>query len=147
MSDSCDFVFMLGGTNDWGLNATLGTPQDRTENTFYGGLYMTLNALRTKFPTKPIFVSTILQRNWTQTTDQPSGIDSNGNNNSVMQFNEAITYMAHRFGCIVIDGFGESGICVSNIATYTKDGLHLNDAGGTRYATFIKDAMENTSLY
>ena len=147
MSDDCDFVFMLGGTNDWGLGASLGTPTDRTESTFYGGLYVTLNALRTKYPTKPIFVSTILQRNWTQDSTQSSGIDTNTNGNSIMQFNDAIVYMAHRFGCIVVDGFGESGICVPNLSVYTSDGLHLNSVGGTRYAKYIKGVMENTNLY
>lgn len=147
MSTSCDFVFMLGGTNDWGLGAPLGTKTDTTVDTFYGGLYATLSALRERFPTKPIFVSTILQRDWTQTQDQSSGIDSNANGNSVMEFNEAIIYMAHRFGAIVIDGFGESGICIPNITTYTNDRLHLNATGGTRYATYIKDVMETISPY
>jgi hypothetical protein len=146
MNENCDFIFMLGGTNDWGLNAPLGTKNDKTVSTFYGGLYVTLNALREKFPTKPIFISTILQRDW-QSSGQPSGIDSNSNGNSIMEFNDAIIYMAHRFGCVVFDGFGECGICISNITTYCSDRLHLNATGGTRYATFIKDCMEQYSPY
>ena len=147
MNEDCDFIFILGGTNDWGLGATLGTKTDTTVSTFYGGLYDVLSKLRAKFPTKPIFVSTILQRDWTSTTDQSGGIDSNVNGDSIMDFNEAIVYMAHRFGCKIVDGFGESGIAVSNIDEYTGDRLHLNEAGGTRYATFVKDEMEKVTPY
>ena len=147
MSTDCDFVFVLGGTNDWGLSATLGTKSDTNANTFYGGLYQLFSALRTRFADKPIFVSNIPQRNWTQDTSQASGIDSNANGNSVMQFNEAIEYMAHRYGCIVVDAFGESGICVSNLSGYTGDGLHFNEYGGKRYAEYIKDVMDRFTPY
>lgn len=147
MNDNCDFVFVLGGTNDWGLSATLGTKTDTSLSTFYGGLYDMFSKLRTKFPTKPIFVSTIPQRNWTQTSDQSSGIDSNSKGNSVEEFNDAIRYMAHRYGCTVIDAYGECGIVVDNLSTYTVDNLHFNDNGGTRFATFVKDKMEIVTPY
>ena len=146
MSTDCDFVFVMGGTNDWGLSADLGQKGDITANTFYGGLYLMFEALRSRFPTKPIFVSTITQRNW-QSGGQASGIDSNSNGDSIMDFNEAIVYMAHRYGCIVMDGFGESGICVSNLSTYTVDNLHFNADGGTRFAIFVKDHMNQITPY
>lgn len=141
--DECDFVFMLGGTNDWGLGCPLGTITDRTPSTFYGALYYTLNLLRTKYPTKPIFVGTILQRNFVAPPpSQPAGIDSNQNDNSVDEFNQAIIYMARRFGCIVIDTW-QAGICPEvNGSNFTRDGLHLNAAGGQKLAAYIKNVME-----
>lgn len=137
---TCDCVFILGGTNDWGYSAPLGTKTDTTDSTFCGGLYLLGEAVRAKFPTTPVFISTILQRDWTDTaTDatQCSGIDVNANGNSIAEFNEAIRYFANRYGFVVVDGFGESGICVPNIQTYTTDRLHLNDAGGVRMARLI----------
>ena len=143
MTTDCDFVFMLGGTNDWGLGCPLGIVSDRTPTTFYGALYYTLNLLRTKFPSKPIFVGTILQRNYTASpSSQPAGMDSNQNGNSVDEFNQAIIYMARRFGCIVIDTW-HAGICPEiNGNLYTSDGLHPNQAGGEKLAVYIKSVME-----
>lgn len=143
MTTDCDFVFMFGGTNDWGLGCPLGTIADRTPSTFYGALYYTLNMLRTKYPTKSIFVGTILQRNYVASpSSQPVGIDSNKNGNSVDEFNQAIIYMARRFGCIVIDTW-QAGIYPEiNGSDYTRDGLHLNITGGQKLAIYIKNVME-----
>lgn len=148
MTTDCDFVFMFGGTNDWGLGCPLGTVSDSTLATFYGALYYTLNLLRTKFPAKPIFIGTILQRNYTASpSSQPAGMDRNQRGNSIDEFNQAIVYMARRFGCIVIDTW-QAGICPEiNGSTYMTDGLHINEVGGTRLAVFIKDLMERYSPY
>lgn len=147
MNDDCDAVFTLYGTNDWGLGATLGTKYDEIETTFYGGLYKFYDALRNKYPDKPIFASTILQRDWQKDNTQASGIDKNQNGDTIEDFNDAIRYMARRYGIIVFDGYGESGICVNNIAMYTKDRLHLNNDGGKKYAMFIKDNIDKTTKY
>lgn len=145
MSDDCDFVFVLGGTNDWGQSAPLGTKEDTTEDTFYGGLYVTLNNLRTKYPTKSIFISEILQRNW-QSGGQSSGIDSNENSNSIAEFNEAICYMAERFGCFLVPSYS-CGITVSNSATYLSDGVHLNSLGGQKLAIFLDTFFKMYPIY
>lgn len=145
MDASADFVFILGGTNDWGLGATLGEKTDTTEDTFYGGLYTTLTALREKYPTKTIFISEILQRNW-QGGGQASGLDSNANSDSVMDFNEAIRYMGERFGCFVVPSFS-CGICLSNLSTYLSDGVHLNDLGGSKFATYLDAFFRNYPIY
>lgn len=143
MNTDCDFVFMFGGTNDWGKNCPLGTKSDTEPNTFYGALYTTLTALRTRFPTKPIFVCTILQRNY----NYRENMENNSNGNSIEEFNIAIKYMARKFGCIIID-LWQCGIYPDiNGSTYMTDGVHINNVGGTRVAMFIKDSMERYTPY
>lgn len=146
MSEDCNFIFVFGGTNDWGLSVQIGNPSDTEPNTFYGGLNATFSALRTKFPTKPIFVGTILQRNLASGKGQATGMTSNANGDSVADFNEAIKRVAERYGCKIINGYS-SGIIYENLFTYTSDGLHLNDSGAERYAQFILDGMEQVTPY
>lgn len=140
-----DFIFVLCGTNDWGNNVLLGRSGDLEENSFYGGLQITFSKLRKKYPNTPIIVSTILQRNWSPSEQypQPMGMDENGNGYSIEEFNKAIVYMAHKYGCKVVDAYGESGITMDNILRYTKDGVHLNEIGGEKYADYIAHEIEN----
>lgn len=147
MSEDCDFIFAFGGTNDWGLSVPIGNPNDTEPNTFYGGLNATFSALRTKFPTKPIFVGTILQRNLASGKGQATGMTSNANGDSVADFNKAIKRVAERYGCIIFDGHSESGIICENLDIYMSDGLHLNDRGAERYAQFILDQMGQVTPY
>lgn len=51
--------------------------------------------------------------------------------------------MAHKYGCKVVDAYGESGITMDNILRYTKDGVHLNEIGGEKYADYIAHEIEN----
>ena len=146
ISENCDFILVVGGTNDWGLSVPLGEKTDKSQHTFYGGLFVTLTQLRRKFPTKTIFVSEILQRNWTATTDQASGMDSNANGNSIQEFNEAIRYMAERLGCFVLPSFS-FGLFAENLGTYTSDGLHLNTLGGEKFAQFLDKQFSNYPIY
>ena len=139
MSGDCDFIFMLGGTNDWNAGVDLGTENDTAANTFYGGLYVTLEALREKFPDKPIYVSTIMQR--TRAADSGSG-DTNKNQNTIEKFNEAIIYMAQKFDCIVVDGY--SCITKINAGTDLTDGLHPSATGAAKYAAFLDAAFQAT---
>lgn len=148
MSTSCDFVFVMGGTNDWGLGAPLGDKShivSHDYSTFYSALYNTLVPLRKKFPFKPIFVATITQRNW-QGGQQASGIWNNGNGASIMDFNDAIRFVANIIGAIVIDSFG-CGIVIDNLSSYTDDNLHFNNSGGARFATYCMDMMKQITPY
>ena len=147
MAEDCDFIFVFGGTNDWGLSVQLGNQDDTEPNTFYGGLNATFSVLRAKFPTKPIFVGTILQRNLASGKGQATGMTSNGKGDSVAGFNEAIKRVAERYGCKIIDGYSESGIVYENLDIYMSDGLHLNDRGAERYAQFVLDKMEQVTPY
>ena len=148
MSTSCDFVFVLGGTNDWGLKAPLGAKNALTYgnyDNFYNALYTTLTDLRARFQTKPIFISTIPQRNW-QGGGQASGIFNNGNGVTLMEFNDAIKYVANIIGATVIDAF-ESGITTQNLSVYTPDNLHFNAVGGARFAAHVMDTMNQVTPY
>ncbi len=144
MSEDCDFIFMLGGTNDWHYGAVLGNKENINDenadyNTFCGGLYLTLQALRKKFPDKPIYVSTIMQR----TANSSGGNNvTNKNGNTIEEFNDAIIYMAQKFDCIVLDGY--NCITKANADTDLADGLHLSAAGAAKYAAFLDGAFQST---
>lgn len=134
-----DFIFVAGGTNDWGNGVVLGKRGDRNLATFYGGADKLFSSLRERYPDTEIFVSTILQRDWTPSEEypQPAGVDDNRDGLSVEDFNDAIVWPAHRHCCTEIDAYGESGITEGNILLYTKDGVHLNEKDGMKYADYI----------
>ena len=140
-----DFIFIAGGTNDWGNGTMLGQRGDKSAGTFYGAADILLSDLRERYPDTKIIVSTILQRDWTPSEEypQPAGMDENQDGLSIEDFNEAIIWSAHKYGCKVIDAYGESGITADNILLYTKDGVHLNDRGGAKYADYIMTEIES----
>jgi len=71
---------------------------------------------------------------------------SNGNGDSVLDFNEAIVYMAKLFGCYVVDTF-DCGICGQNMSTFLQDGLHPNTTGGELMAKYINNAIRKMAIY
>lgn len=148
MDENCDFVLLEGGTNDWGLGLTLGSKSDISQTvSWYGALFVTLSILRRKFPSRTIFVSEITQRNWTLAKDQVSGMDDNGTGASIQDFNNAIHYMAERFGCVVIPSFGGWGVWEETLANYTVDNLHFNDAGAERFAKFLDNEFRKNVIF
>ena len=146
VSGNPDFIFVFAGTNDWGNKVPIGKDGDMTDSTFYGGVYMAFSKLRNNYPDTPIIVSTILQRNWTPSKEypQPAGMLDNGIGLSVEDYNEVIIHVAHRYGCKVVDAYGESGITMENIRLYSDDGVHLNDTGGRKIASFIVKAINDS---
>ena len=59
MSDDADVVFVFGGTNDYGHgDAPIGTPADRTPDTFYGACHYLMSGTINKFPEARIVIMT-----------------------------------------------------------------------------------------
>ena len=128
MDPDADLVVAFGGTNDFECGVPLGTPSDRTEDTFYGACYSMLHKLHTRYFGKPIVVATPLHR---RGEDRPQEMEGQGTA-PLSAYADALREMAGNFCCPIIDlntiddfrsepvGRGES---------LTIDGLHPNDEG------------------
>lgn len=128
MDPDADAVVIFGGTNDFGTCVPLGTPEDRTEDTFYGACFSLFRKVLEKFPGKPIIVVTPLHRTF-ECAEEYQG------RKLVAPLEEYVRIMketAKYFAFPVVDLYATSGlqpafdfICES----FMPDGLHPNDAG------------------
>jgi lysophospholipase L1-like esterase len=131
LDDDADVVIVFGGTNDFGHgNAPLGTFEDRSLFTFYGGCHHLMTRLHERFPGKQIVILTPLHR---CNEDNPKG-DGNKDCNvgTLKTYVEIIREMAEYYSLPVLDLYAVSGIQPKVDAIREKlcpDGLHPNDAG------------------
>lgn len=130
-----DIVVVFGGTNDFGHgDAPLGTPEDRTPETFWGACHYLMNRLVERFYDKTIVIMTPLHR---LTEDNPKGDNKPAPVATLKEYVDIIRTVAEWYSIPVLDLFASSGIQprVPVIReTYCPDGLHPNDAGHERIA-------------
>lgn len=132
MSDPVDLVFVLGGTNDWANNVTMGSITDSVDTTFYGALNTLVNGLLDKYPTQTIVLATPLHRQG-DTVANSAGATLNAYRNAVIAIGE-------KFGVAVLDLYATSGLYPDNATNYTNlvpDGRHPNEAGHTKLSKRI----------
>lgn len=111
---------------DW---SSISIIDDRT-NTAIGGMRLTIEKIRAKWPYCKILVTTPLQRATNVSGDyQLLTIYRK----CVEQIRKAAWYM----GVPCLDLSAESGITVFNLGTFTKDSVHPNANGGLRLADVI----------
>lgn len=125
-----DCVTVFAGVNDYRLHKPLGRMGDRDVFTFYGS-YTTL-------------VETVLGRNpgcrlniWTPLHRDKDGYDiyrKNEQNHRLIDYVQAIRNIGEEYALPVLDLYAESGINRLNVALFTADGLHPNEAGHARIA-------------
>lgn len=137
-----DFISVFGGINDYGLNQPLGQYGDTTNETFYGGLYVLLNGLQTKFPTVPkIFISPM--HIGSEFGDFTSTVNGLGLSQDV--YEQAIVEMTRKFGIPHLSLFSDMGVTFAVKAQsdyYSADSLHPNDAGQTLIAEKILNFLK-----
>ncbi len=137
MDRDADAVVVFGGTNDFGHgDAPIGTPSDRTPETFCGALHYLYTYLMTEFPSARIFVCTPLHRLSENTPDMKGKVLSD--------YADMIKEVARYYSLPVIDLYDIYGVQPSidvQRETYMPDGLHPNDNGHIllcdRIANFI----------
>lgn len=144
MDDDADVVVVFGGTNDFGHgDAPIGSPTDRTNNTFYGACHKLFCDLINKYPTATIVVMTPLHR-----TNEDN---LRGDGFKAYDYAPLSTYVniikevAAYYSLPLLDLWSLSGIQPKveiNRVKYCPDGLHPNDAGhrliANRLAGFLK---------
>ena len=130
MDPEADAVVVFGGTNDFGHgDAPIGTPEDRTKDTFWGACHELMSSLVKKYPGKPVVICTPLHR---ISEHIPTG-DNKPEPVAVLdEYIAIIRTVAQYYALPVLDLNGVTGIQprVPEIKeALCPDGLHPNDAG------------------
>lgn len=142
MDDDADMVVVFGGTNDYGHgNAELGTPDDRTADTFYGACHVLFSGLIKKYLGKPIIIMT--------PTHRINEMDRKGElareYGALIEYVTIIREVAEYYSLPVLDLYKESGIQpeIDEVrAAFMPDGLHPNAAGHKMIAEKLKHYLE-----
>ncbi len=145
MDPDADIIFVFGGTNDFGHgDAPLGTMDDRTLDTFYGGLHLLYQQLMTKYPGKVIVIATPLHRT---NEDNVRGDGNKAEDVAPLKtYAEIIREVAEYYSLPVLDLFRVSGLqpkVQAHLEMFVPDGLHPNDAGHAILADRIGAFLES----
>lgn len=139
MDPDADIIIIFGGTNDHGHgDAPIGTPSDRTPDTFYGACHVLFQSLIQKYPASLIVVLTPLHRVEEDSPKGPLGW-------KLSHYVDALKKTAAEYRLPVLDLFETSAIRahIPEIASQlTTDGLHPNDKGHAILAREIKAFLE-----
>ena len=128
MDNDVDLITVLGGTNDFGKNMTLGTIEDATVDTFYGAVRVLCEGLIDKYPTKTIAFFTPLQR---------SDLKTNTLGHTLIEYVDAILEVCALYSIPAFDLYRNGGIYADNpkvISALLSDKLHPDTAGHARIA-------------
>lgn len=143
MDPDVDAVVVFGGTNDFGHgDAPLGSPNDRTKETFRGACHELFTRLLMRYPGKPIVICTPLHR---LDEDDPKGSCKPYPVGTLRTYVDIITDTARFYGLPILDLYGNSGI-QPNVPliqqTLCPDGLHPNDTGHIVLASRIAEFLQ-----
>ena len=130
MDPDADAVVIFGGTNDFGHgDRPIGTPEDRTVETFYGACHTLFSTAITLYPGRPIVVLTPLHR---LSEDNPAGDGKKDPTLPLSGYREIIKTVAEYYSLPVLDLWAVSGMQPKVPVIREKfmpDGLHPSDAG------------------
>lgn len=136
-----DMVLILGGTNDFSTNRTLGElSNDKTMDTFYGNIQGVIDNIKSIKENVEIVFLTPLKHG--HVNGQPSYPDSNNLGNHLDDYVNAIKQVCDKNSVKYIDMFSESGIDESNIDKYTTNNIILNEDGHNLVAEVIAEKLK-----
>ncbi|EKB37800.1 SGNH/GDSL hydrolase family protein [Acinetobacter baumannii] len=134
-----DLITIAAGTNDRidGVYGNLGTFDDRTNETFYGGLHVLIAGLKSKYPNaRMLFISQIPRAGLRSNPNNPTDVDK--------KF-KAITEVCDYYSVPVWAGHKNFGFHPDDNATfrstYMEDGLHPTNAGQVWYANRLEQTI------
>lgn len=143
MDADADVIFVFGGTNDFGHgDAPFGCMEDRTPETFYGGLHDLYTRLVDRYSGKLIVIATPLHR---LGENSRNGERKPNDAGSLRDYVQAIRQVAEYYSLPVLDLFAVSGMqpaVESQRKRFMPDGLHPNDAGHVLLAQKIISFLE-----
>ncbi len=126
MDPEADINFVFGSTNDYGHgDAPIGTPDDRTPDTFWGACHYLMRTLLETYPNAVNVIATPLHR-WGE--EEPHGVDQQPQSVYVDILRQTAAYYA----IPLLDLRSISGMQpeVPSVAErLMPDGLHPSDAG------------------
>lgn len=141
MPDEADFVFVFGGTNDFGHgNLHLGKVGERVDNTFVGGLYLLIDSLIEKYGKEKLCFMLPLRR-FDEAGQRCKGNSADQVGAPLSEYVECMRNVLTEYGIEYIDLYkdGFPKPLVNSGDEYTVDGLHPNDNG----YEFLSDIVSN----
>ena len=139
-----DIVVVFGGTNDFGHgDAPIGTPDDRTPDTFWGACHTLMRSLVERYHDNTIVFMTPLHR---LTEDNPCGDNKPAPVATLAEYVEIIKTVAAWYAIPVLDLFATSGIQPHNPVCRERllpDGLHPSDEGHALIAHRLGMFLQN----
>ena len=141
--EDADMVVVFGGTNDFGTGqAALGTPQDKTMYTFYGGVQVLIDTLKKQFK-HVVFMTPLHRLNedgkgaW-----KPEGVTQY----PLCEYAKAVKEVCNRNSVPVLDLFYDDDLLGNNAEwcrEYMPDGVHPNDKCHQIIAQKLGTFLEN----
>lgn len=139
IDEDCDLVVVFGGTNDFGHgDAPIGTPEDRTEDTFWGACHVICQKLINRFPKAQIVFMGPLHR-WNE--DSLCGSRKPAPVGTLYDYVDILKTVTRIYAIPFLDMLQVSGMTPKveiQKELYMPDGLHPNDAGQGKIAERLK---------
>ena len=148
MPEKADAIVVFGGTNDFGHGqALLGSPDDRTPETFWGACHDLFSTLIARYPTCPIVVVTPLHRWFEYVPQTRTSRDGSITQTTILRdYVDIIRQAAEYYSLPVCDLYAAGSICPeleAHRTAYCPDGLHPNDAGHEIIASRLISVLES----
>lgn len=132
-------ITVLGGTNDYQKNISIGQSSDTSLTTFYGAVKYVINKLVSTRPKATIIFMTPTKRNLSG--DPANGINQAGH--TLKDYRDVIIEVCSDYSIPVLDLWADSGMNTINLSNYTVDGLHWNSTMGVKMGKTIARFVEN----
>lgn len=140
MNDDADYVFVFGGTNDYGHgDAPIGKLGDKTKDTFYGAIDELVNILLKKYKKEQIIFIPPLYR---ISEDNRFGEGNKKEAGPTLQeYRSYMMEVLNKYKIEVFDIKDKMGKPEGN--DLYQDGLHPNDKGHQKLAELIANYFKN----
>ncbi len=147
---NADIIVVYGGVNDYFHgDAYIGSPEDKTPVTFWGGVNFLMSFLKERFAGKTIVFMTPARACLHGHTDEKKSPDDRKKEDAMplLHYVNIIKEAGEKHGIPVLDLYHNLPInpnIPEHSEKYTVDGLHFNDAGHAIIAKTLGDYL--TSL-
>lgn len=127
-----DLIIVFGGTNDYGNDVPLGSPDDIDPCTFFGALNTLAAGFSADYPDAKVLFLTPLQRD-DRKLGSPTTTPLNYAGVSMEDYCTAIRSVCEENGFALLDLYHLEGMRLEDPSfdVYFDDGLHPNDTGST----------------
>ena len=139
MQNDADFVFVFGGTNDYGHgDAPYGNIDDKTPETFCGAVNNLVGELLRFYNSKQIiFILPLYRVNENNPYGEPGQTLFRG---PLSSYREAIKTIINKRKILILDIKDQIGKAENN--PYFADGIHPNDLGHKKIAELISEYIK-----
>ncbi len=144
---NADIMVVYGGVNDYYHgDAYIGTPEDTTPATFWGGVNFLMTFLKERFPGKPVVFMTPARECVHGNTDELKSPDPRKKEDAqpLLYYVNIIKEAGEKHGIPVLDLYHELPInpnIPEDCEKYTADGIHFNDEGHKIIAKVLADFL------